>query len=331
MKSASFNFEPDLALSFQGLTLLVGSNNPRLVREIERELSFLTTTGTGGSEVLRYFFHDRTLPVRDDFSPPPVEPKDQMQLSERITGFFPLDKPGAWVIADRGYRWDEAVIASINILSNLATLALGRSRGTFTFHGAALVRNDSALLLPGMTGSGKTTVSFAATLSGWTCLTDEWTILLPGPPFKLMGFPRGFRVYGEIVKRYPQIFRKERLAGKYAAFEDRGFLILQEIRDRTPFDRSYPIAKIVILDHQAGTDQPVLTPAGTGEATYELLTSLFGASRKEEGISATEYNRQGFSIVRSLIEYVPVFRLTCNIFRHLPEIPSLLDTLVPGP
>ncbi len=323
-----FDFPPDAVFSFQGLTLLVGSNNPRLVGEIAKELSILKREEPGRGEPLRYYFHDRTLPARKDFSLPPVEAKDQMRFSEGMTGFFPLDMPRAWVVADRGYRWDEAVLASINILSNLATQALGRSRRSFTFHAAALVRDDSALLLPGMTGAGKTTVSFAAALSGWTCLTDEWAILLPGPPFELMGFPRGFRVYGEIVQRYPQLFRKERLAGEYTAFEDSGVLIFQAIPDRTPFDRSYPLRRIVILDDQSDRNQPELATVGKGEATYELLASLFGASLEEEGESAKDFNRRGFDLVRQLIDHIPVDRLHYDIFRHLPEIPALLDRLI---
>jgi len=178
-----------------------------------------------------------------------------------------------------------------------------------------------------MTGSGKTTLSFVSTLSGWTCLTDEWTILLPGPPFELMGFPRGFRVFGEIVKTYPALFPKERLACEYAAFEDSGFLILPEIRDRTPFDRSYPIQRIVILNNVGGQAVPELKSVGISDATYELLASLFSASREEEGESATDYNRQGFGIVRKLIEHIPVHRLTYDLFRHLPALPAILDSL----
>jgi len=322
-----FNFEPDMALSFQGLTLLVGSNNHRLIDAVEKELGFLKISDPDREDALRFFFHDRTLPDGEDFSAPALPPEDQVQFSKSMTGFFPPDTPRAWVVADAGYRWDEAVLASINILSNLATLALGRSRGTFTFHGAALVRNETALLLPGMTGAGKTTVSFVSTLSGWTCLTDEWTILHPGPPFELMGFPRGFRVFGEVVKTYPELFPKERLACEYAAFEDSGFLILPDIQDRTPFDRSYPIKRIVILNNQGGTPGPELEPVGASEATYELLASLFGASMEEEGESAKNFNRRGFAIVRKLIDHVPIYRLSYDIFRHLPQLPVFLNTL----
>jgi len=324
----TYDFVPDAAFSFQGLNLLVGSNNAELIGAIEGELGFLGTPVPGTGEPVRFFFHDATLPPRDDFHSLPLPPEDQVRFSESMTGFFPPDTPRAWIVADSGFRWDEAVLASINILSNLATLALGRSRGTLTFHAAALVRNESALLLPGMTGSGKTTLSFVSTLSGWTCLTDEWTVLLPGPPFELMGFPRGFRVYGEIVETYPELFAEEQRVCKYTAFEDSGFLILPEISDRTPFDRAYPVRRIVILNHQGGQPAPELEPVGISEATYELLASLFGASRKEEGESARNFNRQGFAIVRELIDHVPIQRLSYDIFRHLPEIPGLLNSLV---
>lgn len=57
------------------------------------------------------------------------------------------------------------------------------------FHGAALERNGRAVVLPGVPGAGKSTLSAGLMLRGWRLLSDEFVIVAAGGT-KLLPLPR---------------------------------------------------------------------------------------------------------------------------------------------
>ncbi|MGA3370319.1 MAG: hypothetical protein ABSC48_01000 [Terracidiphilus sp.] len=77
------------------------------------------------------------------------------------------------IIADEGYlrRAVLAVIAGI----------LAPSLGVIALHAGCVVRDGRAILLAAPSGVGKSTISLALALRGWSLLSDEWTFVSAAP------------------------------------------------------------------------------------------------------------------------------------------------------
>jgi hypothetical protein len=69
----------------------------------------------------------------------------------------------------------------------IKTELIGRAPYLFQFHAALVGLNDAAILLPAAPGSGKTTLTVAATASGLRYLSDELTLV--GADFRAQGVP----------------------------------------------------------------------------------------------------------------------------------------------
>jgi hypothetical protein len=103
-------------------------------------------------------------------------------------------------VVAQGEKWDitldgdlEATCDTISIVAEVERVLVQRvvpvTPHLLTFHAAALQRHDRTLLLAGVSGAGKTTLSLALTRAGWCFGSDEIVLLgvrdmraLPLPP-----------------------------------------------------------------------------------------------------------------------------------------------------
>ncbi len=81
-----------------------------------------------------------------------------------------------------------------------------RSRALFLIHGAALSRKGKGFLIPGFTGSGKTTLSIALMRAGFQFLSDDRPFLREnGDGFELLAFPEGLDVTEKTISFFPEL------------------------------------------------------------------------------------------------------------------------------
>ena len=97
-----------------------------------------------------------------------------------------------------------------DILSNFVFLIglseLLRSRGLYLIHAAALARDGKGILIPGFTGSGKTTLSIALLREGFKFLGDDRTFIRKDADgLKLLAFPDELDVTEETLFSFPEI------------------------------------------------------------------------------------------------------------------------------
>ena len=102
------------------------------------------------------------------------------------------------------------------ILSNFIFLTglseILRSRGLYPVHGAGLANGEQGILIPGFTGSGKTTLSIALLRKGFRFLSDDRSLLRENEAgFELLAFPEGLDVTGKTISFFPEI--REKLGG----------------------------------------------------------------------------------------------------------------------
>lgn len=121
-------------------------------------------------------------------------PPEALARIETLIGHLrETDAPGAhgdlWIFVtadDDGFRvssgGDPSTLESADSLAadverRIVQDIVPRASHFLAFHGALLVRDDTALLLTAPSGSGKTTLAITLAKSGWSLLTDELALL----------------------------------------------------------------------------------------------------------------------------------------------------------
>jgi hypothetical protein len=76
---------------------------------------------------------------------------------------------------------------------------------TLSIHAACVVRGGRGILLAGPSGAGKTSLSYACALRGWSYLTDDASVLVRGlDKTKVVGDPLRFRFRETAGKVFPE-------------------------------------------------------------------------------------------------------------------------------
>lgn len=171
-----------------GLVLQVEAASAADAALVERVVGSATTTATP----------DAVLRIGADPPPVPARPPDfagpyGKHWDDGTTHWFEHD----WGLAVRvsageavlggpaaGYRrW---VTVRNSMLFVLARLLLAQDR--FLLHGAAVRRDEGALLVVGESGAGKSSLAYAAHLAGWHVLGDDMVAI--GTNLRVQGIPR---------------------------------------------------------------------------------------------------------------------------------------------
>jgi hypothetical protein len=156
-----------------------------------------------------------------------------------------------------GYRrW---VMVRNSMLFVLARLVL--VQGRFLLHGAAVRRDDGALLVVGPSGSGKSSLAFAAHVAGWDVCADDMVIV----------DPHSARPAVQGVARVPT------LPADVAADVD-GEALPQDTRDRleltwfTLDTRAAPVDAVIVCGHHDGDG--AMTSISSATALEALVPAL---------------------------------------------------------
>jgi hypothetical protein len=94
---------------------------------------------------------------------------------------------GYWRVRQRGrpaqkpfmWRHEDALVQGLEW--QLFAASAAESSAPLVIHAGAAARNGQALLLPGVSGAGKTTLTYALAARGWRTLTDDLLLLDTAP------------------------------------------------------------------------------------------------------------------------------------------------------
>lgn len=125
-----------------------------------------------------------------------------------------LSTPGSFGVADAQRREAVAFVTSslvedrqhfrYGVLEAL-TLAVVSQLDRQPFHAAALVRGDAALLLTGPSGTGKSTLAYAAVREGLQVLSDDTVNLQLRPRLRIWGMSGYLHLPPDAALRFPEL------------------------------------------------------------------------------------------------------------------------------
>ena len=207
----------------------------------------------------------------------------------------------------------QALLPSIFFFFPLAQL-LAR-RGLHIVHAAALERNGRGVLIPGMSGSGKSTCCVSLMRAGYRCLSDDKPFLREnGAGVELLPFPEMIDVTDQSVAFFPEL-------SKAASDLESGFR-----KKRFCAETLYPgsaadaVTPRVILFPQI-SEEPTSRVEALSKA--QALQTLLPHSLLcfDRGISVRH-----FELLTRLVETTTCYRLYFG--RDVLDLPRLVDQLL---
>ena len=190
------------------------------------------------------------------------------------------------------------------------------SRGLHMIHAAALERNGRGVMIPGMSGSGKTTCCVSLIRAGYRCLSDDKPFLREnGSGIELLAFPERIDVTERTISFFPELG---------AALQ--GTLKTGYRKKQFHAEAFYPGSTA-----QAAQPALILFPRISGESKSRLeklpkLTGFEALLPLSLVVLHREASAHKFDLLARLVEGAECYRL--HFGNDVLELPRLVDSLL---
>ncbi|VUZ85507.1 HPr kinase/phosphorylase [Candidatus Methylomirabilis lanthanidiphila] len=207
----------------------------------------------------------------------------------------------------------QALLPSIFFFFPFAQL-LAR-RGLHVVHAAALERNGCGVLIPGMSGSGKSTCCVSLMRAGYRCLSDDKPFLRKnGGDVELLPFPEMIDVTDQSVAFFPELSRAA--TALETGFRKKRFCA-ETLYPGSAADAVAP--SVILFPNISGEPTSRVETLSKAQALRTLLPhSLLCFDR---GISVRH-----FELLARLVETTTCYRL--HFGRDVLDLPRLVDRLL---
>jgi len=173
-----------------------------------------------------------------------------------------------------------------------------RSDSGLYLHSACLETDGKAVLMPGSTGQGKTTLTYFLSKNGFRYMSDE-AAFIPLGSLECIGFPRPIHLKPNGVCEPETSQTTHILEIEIATDQSFGQLLDYEFLNPVNIGSSFPVKSIIFPAYQEGRKLS-LKKLSTINATFELAQCLINARN-------LVYN--GFPEIQRLTKSVPCYRM----------------------
>ena len=196
----------------------------------------------------------------------------------------------------------------------------------YLVHAGVVANQGQAIMLPGESGSGKSSLTLALLKRGYSYFSDELAVVNPLTA-QVTAFPKPFSL--KAPRLFPTLARQKNLWFGPASFEPEPYSNLPEekrnrrvwyihpedVRAGSVAQASLPIRYIIFPKYQA-QDQPQLEPLPANLALRKLIKNSVNLANLSEG---------SLGLLAKLVKEAQCFTLTVN---DLEQTPALIDSLV---
>ena len=220
-------------------------------------------------------------------------------------------------------RHDDTPTLKVEFLRELVDTLVGEvlrhlireNRQSIALH-AGLVSDDrGALLLPAISGSGKTLISGWFTRQGYHYHTDE-AVLINLANGQVHAFSRPLSVKSHGLKAFGELLDLTQ-NGAHIIRSRNATLIPRQLLNPQPIPEIPPLRAIIFPTFEPKRP-PEMVPISSAEAGMSMMCS---------NVNARNLAQHGFGYVTRLVREVPSFRLN---YRNYDELPDLLAALPPA-
>lgn len=189
-----------------------------------------------------------------------------------------------------------------------------KRRGKFNLHAAAVGRNGFCILLPGTTGSGKSTLTVALLREGFDFMGDDTVFLEQHSHRTILAFPENMDVTEATLSFFPEL----------------DFLRLKTLKPGWPKHQVRPTdlfqsriawsaeAAAIVFPQIADQEKSALTAMGADEAFLDLAPNVL--------MMEAESTKAQFNALAGLTGHLPCYRLSTG--RDFGHIAHLLGELL---
>ena len=187
--------------------------------------------------------------------------------------------------------------------------AVSGSPGCVAFHAGAVGLPWGAVILPGVSNSGKSTLVAGLVDAGAVYLSDEVALVDPGPG-TIVPYPKSISLDPGSFPLLPHL--RPDVGPRFAGHRERKWHV--EPRGPRGDDQVWPVRAVVAPTHDAGATTR-LEPVGRRQAVELLLANSFHFAPAGEA---------GFVALVRLAREVPVHRLTVGALREATRVVAAL-------
>jgi HprK-related kinase A len=225
--------------------------------------------------------------------------RDALGFCDTPAPFVPLPRESAMVALEMMLNWQCA----------MGTLRL------LILHAAVVAKGDAAILLPGLSGAGKTTLSIALGYRGWRYLADEYA-LIELTQGNIHPFPRPASLKNQAIDVIAQLVPAERISKRYPKTAKGTIAYVRPPRDAIAAMARKATPRLIVFP----TFSPAAAPNIERVLPAEAFVLLINGSPNYLKLGAS-----GFKAMTKLVADTPSYRMT---YPDIESAQQMLEVLM---